>query len=483
MSLLDALRGRNRGVLAPIVLFGGIVLLVPARATAHFKITDPTKPPQPATVQSWMSQDATGGPQKNGPCGAVPNIALGDSQGTPVANAVTVVQAGQKVTIPITITIAHPGWFRISLHQGASSGQSLTTLPDPKAQAGTNCTPAIMANPVWSPTQPVLADGLPAGSTASTNQSGTKTFQVTIPSSASCSMAQPCTLQAIMVMTDHPVGDCYYHHCADLSVGSAATGGTTGSGGSNVGTGGSSVGTGGSSVGTGGAISTGGVTGTGGANTATGGSIGTGGAGTGGNHGTGGGAETGGSGASASGGAGGSNVSGGTGGASGTGGQPGGTTTGFGRRCWSCPALHVVGVQLRHRRPGAIRLRRFRLGLRRCRRSRVDDRATATTLRRGPALAPRSPTGPTGSKHGLVWGGLALAALLAVFVAVLLVPRARRSAQGRRRRRLRSSSPTGACRSSRTSPPSHSPISMVARSMSRCCAVMSGSRISSSPAA
>jgi hypothetical protein len=319
MSLLDAVRGRNRSVLAPIVLLGGIVLLAPARATAHFKLTDPTTPPQPATVQSWMSQDSVGGPQKNGPCGAVPNTALGDSPGTPVPNAVTVVQAGQKVTIPVTITIPHPGWFRIALYQGPSSGQTLTTLPDPKAQAGTNCTPAIMANPVWSPTQPVLADGLPANSTASTNQSGTKTFQVTIPSSASCSTAQPCTLQAIMVMTDHPVGDCYYHHCADLAVGSGATGGTNGTGGSNVGTGGSSVGTGG-------AISTGGVTGTGGG-TATGGSIGTGGAGTGGNHGTGGGSETGGSGASASGGAGGSNVSGG---ASGTGGQPGGTTTGSG---------------------------------------------------------------------------------------------------------------------------------------------------------
>ena len=143
-----------------------------ARATAHFKITDPTTPPQPATVQSWMSQDSVGGPQKTGPCAAVPNTALGDSAGTPVANAVTVVQAGQKVTIPVTITIAHPGWFRISLFEGPSSGQTLTTLPDPKAQAGTNCTPAIMANPVWSPTQPVLADGLPAGSTASTNQSG-----------------------------------------------------------------------------------------------------------------------------------------------------------------------------------------------------------------------------------------------------------------------------------------------------------------------
>jgi hypothetical protein len=316
-------RARSLGVATPIVLLGAAVLLAPTRAAAHFKITDPTAPPKAATVQSWMSQDSVGGPQKNGPCAAVPNTALGDTAGTPVANAVTVVQPGQKVTIPVTITIAHPGWFRIALFEGPSSGQTLTTLPDPKAQAGTNCTPAIMANPVWSPTQPVLADGLPAGSTASTQQTGTKTFQVTIPSDASCSTAQPCSLQTIMVMTDHPVGDCYYHHCADVAVASGTTGGTTGTGGSPAGTGGATTSTGGV-TGTGGATSTGGATGAGGA-TSTGGV-----SGTGGSHGAGGGSETGGTGASATGGEGGSTVSPGAGGASGTGGQPGGTTTGAG---------------------------------------------------------------------------------------------------------------------------------------------------------
>ena len=310
MPSVDGKAVGYRGVLVSALLLGAVTLSAPRRVDAHFKITAPTTPPQGATVQSWMSQDSVGGPQKNGPCGAVPNTALGDSPGTPVANAVTVVQAGQKITVPITITVGHPGWFRISLYEGPSSGQTLTTLPDPKAQTGTNCTPSIMTNPVWSPTQPVLADGLPAGSTASTMQTGTKTFQVTIPSSASCSTAQPCTLQVVMVMTDHPADDCYYHHCADVVVASGATGGSTGTGGANVGTGGS-TGTGGV-TGTGGAISTGGDTGTGGS------------------RGTGGGVETGGTGATASGGAGGSSVSTGTGGMTGTGGQPGGTTTGTG---------------------------------------------------------------------------------------------------------------------------------------------------------
>jgi hypothetical protein len=68
---------------------------------------------------------------------------------------------------------------------------------------------------------------LPAGSVASTNQSGSKTFQVTIPQNASCTTARPCTLQVIMVMTDHPANDCYYHHCADITTGAASDAGRT----------------------------------------------------------------------------------------------------------------------------------------------------------------------------------------------------------------------------------------------------------------
>jgi MYXO-CTERM domain-containing protein len=135
---------------------------------------------------------------------------------------VTAVMPGQTLSVSVTSTIAHPGWWRIALHEGASSTQTLTTLPDPVPMAGTNCTPAIMMNPVWSPTQPVLADGLPAGSTVDTVQSGSKTFQVTIPQNANCSTAKPCSLQVIMVMTDHPPNNCYYHHCADITTSGGA---------------------------------------------------------------------------------------------------------------------------------------------------------------------------------------------------------------------------------------------------------------------
>jgi MYXO-CTERM domain-containing protein len=368
------------------MLLGAIVLLCPTRAAAHFKIQDPTTPPKAATVQSWQTQDSVGGPQKNGPCGAIPNTALGDSAGTPVANSLTVVQPGTTVNVPVTATVAHPGWYRISLAEGASSGQTLTALPDPKAQSGTNCTPAIMSNPVWSTTQPVLADGLPAGSTASTNQSGSKTFQVTIPSTASCSTAQPCSLQVVMIMTDHPANDCYYHHCADVAVSSGGGSSGSGSGGATAtggaggkGQGGSTGGGSGGSTGSGGSGNSGGSPGTGGSTTtssggspstggstatSSGGSPGTGGStvtssggspGSGGRGGSGG-SETGGNGASSSGGAGGSGPSTGTGGVSGGTGQSGGsagcscTVAGHSQGFWAFGAVGVLALVIARRR-------------------------------------------------------------------------------------------------------------------------------------
>jgi hypothetical protein len=335
MLSLSVRRNGFVAVLAPGLLFGAIAVLAPSPAGAHFKITNPTTPPKPDTVQSWMSEDSAGGPQKNGPCAAVPNTALGDSPGTPT-HAITVVQSGQPVTIPITVTIAHPGWFRIALVEGSSSSQTLATLADPVAQTGTppicplvpntptpkinpGCWPTIMDNPVWSPTQPILADGLPAGSTACTTQSGTKTFQVTIPPTASCTSAKPCTLQAIMVMTDHPTGDCYYHHCADISMASATTGGGGSSGaGPNGGSGGASE-----PSGAGGSTISGGGTGVAGGP----GTVAT---GAGASPGAGGSIATGGTGAGAGTGAGGSVTPGGSAGTSGAAGQPGGAGTGTG---------------------------------------------------------------------------------------------------------------------------------------------------------
>jgi MYXO-CTERM domain-containing protein len=271
---------RSRVVVARSMALAAVTIIVSPVAEAHFKINMP---------MSWMSQDMAGGPQKNGPCAAMPNTALGDSPGT-ATKMVTVFQAGQTIPISVTATVAHPGWWRVALVEGASSTQTLTTLPDPMAQAGTNCTPAIMANPVWSATQPIVADGLPAGSVATTQQKGTQTLQVKLPDNAHCTNASPCTLQVIMVMTDHPKNDCYYHHCADIMVGASTDGGAppasdaaapfdggrdaTGAGGSNaIGTGGTQGTGGGPGTGTG----TGGLSGTGGLVGASGGSTGSGG--------------------------------------------------------------------------------------------------------------------------------------------------------------------------------------------------------------
>jgi len=264
----------------------GAGLFVPSLTQAHFQLVSP---------QSWWTQQADGSPQKNAPCGNE------KTTGTSATKMVTTVQPGESVPVQVTATIAHPGWYRVSLKQGASASQTATSFPDPPtlgaAGSAQQCTPAFVDNPVWSPTQPVLADklGLPAGSTSTTTtQSGTKTFNVTIPSTATCTSAAPCTLQVVMFMTDHPSGSCNYHHCADIAVATGATGGggrggAAGSGGGAAG--GASSATGGAMA-TGGAPATGGVPGTGGEVVGTGGAPTTSGSGgsvaTGGTHGTGG---------------------------------------------------------------------------------------------------------------------------------------------------------------------------------------------------
>ena len=205
------------------VSVGGLSLFAPTFAQAHFMLNSPT---------SWWTQTSDGSPQKSAPCG---NEA---TTGTSASKVVTNFQPGQTIPVQVTSTVAHPGWWRISLKQGATSTQTATGMPDPPAlgAAGSaqQCTPAFMDNPVWSPTQPVIADklGIPTNMPTSTTtlQSGTKTFNVTIPSNASCTSASPCTLQVLMFMTDHSQPTCNYHHCADITVQANSTGGTGGSG-------------------------------------------------------------------------------------------------------------------------------------------------------------------------------------------------------------------------------------------------------------
>jgi hypothetical protein len=124
MLLMVGQGRRSKTALALSLALGAVGLFTPTTAHAHFKLNAPA---------SWMSQDSVGGPQKNGPCAAVPNTSLGDSAGTPT-NVVTVLPSGQTVSVSVTATVAHPGWYRIALAEGASATQTLSTLADPRAQ-------------------------------------------------------------------------------------------------------------------------------------------------------------------------------------------------------------------------------------------------------------------------------------------------------------------------------------------------------------
>jgi MYXO-CTERM domain-containing protein len=300
---------------------GTLGMLAPVAAHAHFILSAP---------MNWFTTTNDGTPQKMAPCGNETQA------GTMATKVVTNFQPGQQVTVTVNATIAHMGWWRIALHQGAASTQTTSTLPDPP---GTTCTPTIVSNPVWSPTQPILYDGLglPAGNKTGVNQAGTQNYQVTIPAGASCTTAAPCTLQVIMVMTDHTYPSCYYHHCADITVGGGSTTGAGGAGGSG---GGVDAGAhDGSATGAGGASAT---TGAGGSSTTTG----AGGAS----------ATTGAGGASATTGAGGAN--GGEGGTTGTGtggknDSSGGCTIGGGSTpalSWGALALGLALLARRRRR-------------------------------------------------------------------------------------------------------------------------------------
>jgi hypothetical protein len=209
----------RRGILSAAsgLAAGGLVVFSSARASAHFVLDAPA---------CWMSQDPTGYPQKEGPCAATlsPNL---EPASTPLdpTGAVTAFRTGQTVTVTVTATIPHPGWYRVSLVSGKSASQTLTTLPDPPQTVST-CTPTILTNPVWSPTQPVIADDLLGGAAAPMDKP--QSFAVQLPANATCTAANPCTLQVIMVMTDHPANDCYYHHCADITIGAGADSGASG---------------------------------------------------------------------------------------------------------------------------------------------------------------------------------------------------------------------------------------------------------------
>jgi hypothetical protein len=205
MRGIRSTRATGKRALFAALAIGAVVVLAPKRSEAHFTLDAPT---------SWMTQDASGSPQKQSPCG---NEAGGTATGT-----VTAFQAGETITLKWTERIAHDGWFRIAL-----SYNNRTDLTDPPyaINASGLSTDAGIESPVVAP---VLADGLFPHSAASITVPKAYSYNLTLPM-MSCAK---CTLQVIQIMLEHPDNQPYgytYHHCADISIHAGADGGTTAS--------------------------------------------------------------------------------------------------------------------------------------------------------------------------------------------------------------------------------------------------------------
>ena len=121
--------------------------------------------------------------------------------------------------ITIDEKIFHPGHYRIAL-----AANDPSELPaEPVVTAGsTPCGSVPVQSP---PVYPVLADGV---FDHSSPFSAPQSVKVTLPPGVTCTK---CTLQVIEFMSNHPLnnpGGCFYHHCADISIGAGAGGGDAG---------------------------------------------------------------------------------------------------------------------------------------------------------------------------------------------------------------------------------------------------------------
>jgi uncharacterized protein (TIGR03382 family) len=182
---------------AMLAALSGGWMFAAQHAQAHIKLTKPA---------SWIQEDATGDPQKSGPCGPAAG------QGTET-NEITTYTEGQEITVEWTETVNHEGHFRIALAKDRSE------LKDPKITGA--CQSAEISNP---PQYPILADGL----FAVKSDDGKRMFsqKVKLPAGMTC---DKCTLQVLQFMTPHPA-PCLYYHCANLKIvaaGAAGSGGTS----------------------------------------------------------------------------------------------------------------------------------------------------------------------------------------------------------------------------------------------------------------
>ncbi len=177
---------------ALLALALSLTLVAPHMATAHFVLRSPA---------SWRAQDALGSPQKLGPCG--------DEGIAAETGVVTAFSPGDTITITLDETIFHPGHYRVAL---AVNDRSELPAEPTVTPGATPCGSVPILNP---PAFPVLADGVLEHTDPF---SGTQSIQVTLPSTVTCTH---CTLQVLEFMSDHGA-PCFYHHCADISIGAGA---------------------------------------------------------------------------------------------------------------------------------------------------------------------------------------------------------------------------------------------------------------------
>jgi hypothetical protein len=172
---------------------------LPRVSHAHFVLQSPA---------NWAEQDSLGAPQKSAPCGQA------DAQISALpTNARTTYEPGQIITVSIDEVVYHPGHYRVVLSTTGRAG-----LPaDPQTTVPGTCMALEVQNP---PVFPVLADGvLPHTEPLE----GPQSFSVTLPKDVTCT---DCTLQVLEFMSAE-VGasaNCFYHHCADLSIVAKGTG-------------------------------------------------------------------------------------------------------------------------------------------------------------------------------------------------------------------------------------------------------------------
>jgi hypothetical protein len=174
----------------------GAIVFAAATAHAHFVLQAPA---------SWAEQDGNGNPQKTAPCGqSDPQVAAVPT------NAVTSFKAGQTITVTIDETTFHPGHYRVVLSTTGPSGLP----PDPETTIPGTCIDLAIQEP---PVFPVLADGVLQHTEPFDTVPVPRSFQVPLPSDVTCPSS---TLQVLEFMQADVggAGNCFYHHCANISI-------------------------------------------------------------------------------------------------------------------------------------------------------------------------------------------------------------------------------------------------------------------------